>query len=79
MDLITSFGYDQYGRQEKSYLPFAAANNNMAFHSTPAVAANWTAWYGTPDNSYAYSQLKYEASPLNRIIKESSPGNTWRM
>ena len=79
MDLITSFGYDQYGRQEKSYLPFAAANNNMAFHSTPAAAANWTVWYGSPDNSYAYSQLKYEASPLNRIIKESSPGNTWRM
>jgi len=76
-DIITSTGYDSYGRQEKSYLPFASANNNMAYFGSPTETSNWTAYYGATDNSYAFSQTGFEASPLNRVIKQAAPGATW--
>lgn len=75
-DIITSTGYDVYGRQEKSYLPFASVQN-MAYHTSPTLPGNWTNYYGTTDNSYAFSQTGFEASPLNRVTKQAAPGATW--
>ena len=76
-DIITSTTYDVYGRQEKGYLPFASAQG-MAYHSTPTAVDNFSI-YGLTEKSYAFSQTAYEASPLNRVVKQAAPGATWYM
>ncbi|WP_154662271.1 DUF6443 domain-containing protein [Vaginella massiliensis] len=34
--------------------------------------------YG-PEASNAYSQKEYENSPLNRVLKQAAPGNSWKL
>ncbi|WP_163325478.1 DUF6443 domain-containing protein [Draconibacterium mangrovi] len=81
-DIITSVGYDGFGREEKQYLPFASAKNG-AYHTSVTSVSNF-AIYDTPlgddnyDDTYAYSQTVYEQSPLNRLEKQALPGYNWR-
>ena len=77
-DIITSLGYDQYGRQHKSYLPFEKAGNNGQYYEDFANASNYTASYGTQDDEYAYSEIVFEASPLNRAERQRAPGQDWK-
>nr|WP_163325474.1 DUF6443 domain-containing protein [Draconibacterium mangrovi] len=73
-DIISSVGYDGFGREHKQYLPFASAKN-MAYHTTVTSSANFTI-YGV-DSDHAYSETGFEASPLNRIEKQAAPGDAW--
>ncbi len=75
-DIITSVGYDGFGREEKQYLPFASAKN-MAYHTSSTTVSNFSI-YGSSDDDYAYSQNVFEASPLSRIEKQAMPGYNWR-
>ena len=75
MDVITSMTYDQFGRRERQYLPFAAAKNG-AYHTLPTASSNFTC-YDTNDQAYAFSQTIYESSPLNRVEKQAAPGLAW--
>ncbi len=74
-DIITTITYDAYGREEKQYLPFAAAKAG-AYHTSPALSTNFSS-YDSGDRSYAFSQSVYESSPLNRVLKQAPPGVTW--
>ncbi len=76
-DLITPVIYDEYGRQAKDYLPFASAQD-AAYLSTATVSDNWTGYYGSTDGIYAYSEKTYDNSPLNRVVEQSAPGETWK-
>ncbi|SMD44919.1 YD repeat-containing protein [Aquiflexum balticum DSM 16537] len=79
-DLITPIDYDVFGREEKEYLPYFESSgtqdgrfrsNGFTMHSSRTGSI-----YG---DSYGYSQKLYEPSPLNRVDKQASPGNAWRM
>lgn len=48
----------------------------MAYFGTPTAASNFTTYYST-DDDHAYSQTQFEPSPLNRLIKRASPGDSW--
>ncbi|MDR0833624.1 MAG: DUF6443 domain-containing protein [Candidatus Symbiothrix sp.] len=72
-DLITIQEYDAFGRASKTGLPMPKANNTGAYH-TGGITAN--SIYG--NDNYAYSEPIYEASPLNRIVKQYGPGQAWR-
>ncbi len=74
-DIITTITYDAYGREEKQYLPFAAAKAG-AYHTSPALSTNFGS-YDSGDRSYAFGQTVYEASPLNRVLKQAPPGASW--
>ncbi len=76
-DVITSIGYDSSGRQNKSYLPFASAQN-MGYHIDVTALANFSV-YGTVDDDYAFSQTEFEPSPLNRVSRQAAPGSTWHL
>ncbi len=76
-DLVTPVVYDAYGRQYRDYLPFASAQN-MAYLSTATASSNWTGYYGSTDGIYAYSEKTYDNSPLNRVVEQSAPGETWK-
>jgi len=86
-DLITSSEYDQYGRTIFQNLPYAdpTANDGLFklnpfqpqidFYNTYLTGQDET---NTSNNkNWAYSQTDYEASPLNRIDKQYSPGKSW--
>jgi hypothetical protein len=71
-DLVTIQQYDNFGRPEKTWLP--APNNNKTDGSYNGSSNAAT----TYSDSYPYSQLYYEASPLNRINEQYGPGQIWR-
>ncbi|WP_299118184.1 DUF6443 domain-containing protein, partial [uncultured Winogradskyella sp.] len=82
-DIVTHVAYDQYGRAEKEYLPFAQANNggNLLLNAESLTNTFYTAKYpndlGTTPNPF--SEKDFEASPLNRVFKQAAPGEDWAM
>ena len=75
-DLVQPYSYGKMGRTERTFLPYAKANNNGAFVANPLNAANWNA-YGTADAAYAFTKTEYDNSPLNRIVSQTGPGAAW--
>ncbi|WP_394776830.1 DUF6443 domain-containing protein [Flavobacterium sp.] len=83
-DIITPMDYDGFGRQQKEYLPYTLANGGTTYSRIdPTEAINAaTGFYNKPkyDNTAnAFSQKQFEASPLNRVLKQAAPGNPWAM
>ncbi|OXB11116.1 RHS repeat-associated core domain-containing protein [Flavobacterium reichenbachii] len=87
-DIITHIEYDAFGRQAEEYLPFKAETADMTFD--PAVKTKVLSYYGTPNSAvngnpaldatnFPLSKKEFEASPLNRILKQAAPGNDWRL
>jgi len=79
-DIITHIGYDNFGRQNMEYLPYVSSSSNMAFETN--AKDNTATFYNTQnyDNtSNPYSEKQFEPSPLNRILKQAAPGNSWAM
>ncbi|WP_435624306.1 DUF6443 domain-containing protein [Flagellimonas sp.] len=83
-DVVTHVEYDTYGRASKQYLPYMEYGNIGAFRSGAKTATNdhYTEFYGADINSGTpnpFSETEYEASPLNRVLKQAAPGHDWRM
>ena len=81
-DLVVPVVYDAYGREQFKYLPYAGNVGDGKFKTDPFNAQK--AFYQNPNlapgasgDAIYYGQTEYEASPLNRVIKAYSPGNTW--
>lgn len=84
VDLVSSVIYDNLGREQYKYLPFAAnstgGNTSLAdglFKRNPfqEQAAFAAAQY--PGEQYFYSKTNFEASPLNKVTDAYAPGNSW--
>ncbi len=86
-DLVTHIDYDDYGRQDKEYLPFAS-NGIPGAYKVVNVANDINSYYQNtyPDdftgvalaNVNAYSQSIFEPSPLNRVKEQGAPGKDWK-
>ncbi|WP_347053585.1 DUF6443 domain-containing protein [Flavobacterium olei] len=79
-DIVTHIGYDNMGRQDIEYLPYVLSSSNMAFE--PNAKDNTKAFYNTEkyeNTAVPYSQKELESSPLNRVLKQAAPGNSWAM
>jgi RHS repeat-associated protein len=81
-DIITHMEYDIYGRQQREYLPIIDGQSlNYRTIDNSAV----TNYYGTPafpdmaTTANPYSEKLFEASPLNRVLKQAAPGDDWAM
>jgi RHS repeat-associated protein len=87
-DIITHISYDDFGRQAKDYLPYAATSNGGLFR-TGDIANTTNQFYQTkyPDdfageslpNVNAYSQKVFDGSPLNRVLEQAAPGKDWKV
>ena len=79
-DIITHYAYDNYGRQAKEYLPYASEETqNGDIYTNPLAELN--AFYNTPkyqNTPNPYSETIFEASPLNRPLKQAAPGADWQ-
>ncbi len=88
LDIVQPIIYDNYGRENKKYLPFTAESNGW-YKSTKTildVAGNYIGiaqpFYATisdkiADDTRPYSEIIFEASPLNRPEKEFGVGSSW--
>jgi hypothetical protein len=86
-DIVTHIAYDNLGRQNEEYLPYAVSSNNGGIISGDIALATqnyYKAKYSTdfanvnlPIN--AYSKKEFDNSPLNRVLKQAAPGQFWRL
>jgi RHS repeat-associated protein len=77
-DLISVVNYDPLGREVQKYLPYYDSSNTGNFRSNPSSAqpAFYNNLYNNLEGFY-YSNDIYDGSPENRLLKQSSPGNSW--
>ncbi|WP_117885618.1 DUF6443 domain-containing protein [Aureibaculum luteum] len=85
-DIITHIAYDDYGRQDKEYLPYTASSNG-GLYRTGAEAATLNYYDATKYNAdfpgmtaaniNPYSEKYLEASPLSRVLEQGAPGKDW--
>ena len=90
-DLVTAVEYDEFGREQFSYLPFVAStaggNTSVSdglfklnpFQQQAAFYenSNMESPIKGQGEIWFYSQTVFEPSPLNRVTKTMAPGNNW--
>lgn len=75
-DIVTPFDYDELGRQTKEFLPYVNSNASLNYNSNALVdQANYVDYTG----QVAYSEKRFEKSPLNRVLEQAAPGNDWSL
>ncbi|WP_321308614.1 DUF6443 domain-containing protein [Marinifilum fragile] len=75
-DLVQPIYYDDFGRESRTYLPFARENTGE-LHVNPTDPINWTSHYPGEEN-HTFSQKVLESSPLNRVLVQGAPGADWQ-
>ena len=83
-DLVSPQVYDAFGREQYQFLSYEDPSNTGTFKTTPF--ANQVTFYtntyptdvpGIKGEQVFYGQTQFEASPLNRPLKTTAPGNSW--
>ena len=80
-DIITHIEYDAFGRQVKEYLPYGGSDFSGNYR--PSALSETLSFYSSPPNPNSeatgnpFSEKTFEASPLNRVLKQGAPGNDW--
>lgn len=85
-NLVTPITYDAVGRQPLEYLPYTASGTpNLDFTETNTLINNVNDYYSSnyPQDIDAakpnpYSEVVFEASPLNRVLEQGAPGKAWK-
>ncbi len=75
-DLITHYGYDEFGRRTKEYLPLPTRQLSGAYIPSPLSGYD-TYYTGEYNTQVYYSEKELEASPLNRVLDQAAPGDAW--
>ena len=83
--LITYTDYDDFGRQDKDWLPYVPADaslngsyrtNNQETAINAYYTTNYSGELGSTPNPY--SLKRFENSPLNRVLEQTAPGESWK-
>ncbi|SFF57507.1 DUF6443 domain-containing protein [Thermoflexibacter ruber] len=82
-DIIQPIEYDAFGRQVRNYLPYTeTAQDICARYRTDALTKQADfysgAVAGVPADTKPYSVTDFEASPLNRALRQFGVGNAWQ-
>ena len=81
--IMTYIEYDDFGRSLKQYLQYPSMENNpLEFMDQAILKGNIEDFYDTPkyqNTQNPYSEVRYEESPLNRMLEQAAPGNTWAL
>ncbi len=80
--IITHQEYDGVGRTPKQYLPYAnpSATHPLNYIDQENLKTAINQFYDTSkyeNTQNPYSEMVYETSPLNRVVKQGAPGNSW--
>lgn len=76
-NIVIPIEYDAFGRQPKDYLPYATQSTSGLAYETSAFTdvSNFSPYIG----QNPYSEKLFEASPLNRVLKQGAPGTDWKL
>jgi RHS repeat-associated protein len=79
-DLITPVVYDVLGRPAVTYLPYAggSAGSYQANALTQQAAFYQATGDRVANDAAPWAKTEYEASPLNRVVRQGAPGTTWQ-
>jgi len=87
-DVVEPIVYDQAGRESIKYLPFVSEQTNGWFKKNSTGVAQYEGsvqhqfYDGTQltiaQDAKPYAQVQFEASPLNRVVKQGAPGEAWQ-
>jgi RHS repeat-associated protein len=86
LDLVTPFTYDALGRSPIAYLPYARATirdvDQIPLQHGDALTQQAAFYQATgdriADDAAPWAVKEYEASPLNRVVRQGAPGTTWQ-
>jgi RHS repeat-associated protein len=75
-DIVQFSQYDQYGREQKKYLPYTTGSQPGKYKTAPVTdqASYYSANY---NETFPYSQLTFDNSPLNQVMNVKQPGTAW--
>jgi len=86
-EIVTPFVYDDMGRQAKEYLPYAKSvtvGAELDYTSNANIINSLTTYYTNtypedigPNTPNPYSEKVFEPSPLNRVLEQGAPGESW--
>jgi RHS repeat-associated protein len=81
-DLIQHIEYDSLGRQTKEFMPYPAQvdgsfqddadTNTLSYYSSRSDNT-------IPYTAYPYGEKAFDNSPLNRVMKQGFPGESWQL
>ena len=82
-DLVTPVVYDAFGREVRTYLPIFT-EPSLDYHGVTEnqVQQFYSATQDNPTMELTgnpFTEVLYENSPLNRVYKQASPGDDWKM
>jgi len=81
-DIVQPASYDAFGRETKGYLPYASTGADGSY-KVDALTAQQSFYNappaGVPVIATAYSETRYEASPLNHVEEQGAPGAPWQI
>ncbi|MCL6293889.1 DUF6443 domain-containing protein [Jejuia spongiicola] len=78
-DVITHMEYDNLGRQNKSYLPYASSTDTGNYRTSALTATN--SFYNTAkyeNTTNPYGETLFDGTPLNLVVEQAAPGNDWK-
>jgi hypothetical protein len=85
-DLIQPIAYDAFGRQVKDYLPYTGEPTTVGDYRPDALAEQYRFYTKhspfnntLPKTDYPYAEKAFEASPLNRVLQQAAPGESWQL
>jgi len=88
-DLVQPVKYDAYGRENIKYLPFSSGKTGAYKPSNEIIDGATGGYIGAAQEFYStgvhitadakpYAITEFEASPLNRVLKQGAPGAAWQ-
>ncbi len=84
-DLVRPIYYDGVGRESRVYLPYSSTQGVLGSYRSNALGEVNT-YYKThypydisSSSPNPYVEKDFESSPLNRVLRESSPGASWKL
>jgi len=83
-DIVSHIGYDNFGKQDKDYLPYIGEGTLASYRSTAEASTKdyYISNYSTDIDSSKpnpFSQKDYDNSVLNRVNQQASPGKAWAL
>ncbi|UZR97145.1 DUF6443 domain-containing protein [Chondrinema litorale] len=81
-DIIQPIFYDDFGRENTTYLPYTTDGGSTAGDIRMDSFAEQKAFYSdnsnqVADSDFPFSYTEYENSPLNRVLRQAGPGESW--
>lgn len=76
-DIVSFVEYDGFGRTPKQYLPFAYGVDGEKKSGLLSNQINFFYAEIGDDGDYAFSEQVFDQSPLNRVLSQHAPGESW--